>query len=570
MKKLLITLGCVVTFFACTAAPAGAIENDIVKVGLRFGSSAVLSANLQNEVGEGYEFGWFDEDREFVDIAWTEEEKISMTAAGTVYVTDAGEYSTEDGDDEIGPWRVQVDDWYDDYDEALEIAEELDGWVAWIDGEYVVRLGAYTSEKKAERAIDDLDSDYDYIAEEVGDSAVMVTVTRSTEIIFEFDGDGDTHLGIMPDGGRKRLTWFKGYKYKGGFEYVRPADDMLLRVINVVDLEDYVKGVVPYEMSGDWPMAAMEAQAVCARTVACHTTKHFALYGFDVCNTTDCQVYNGANKATDESDEAVENTEGECMYYDGELISAVYHSSNGGATEDAENVWGAVREYLIGKEDPYEELIDIPNYEWETTYTSEELTWLLQEKDYNIGRIVDVYVSGVTEMGNVAEVTFRDSKGKELVVTGNTASSIFYSSTLNKSARSQRFTITGGTESVTAPSTGGGSGSKKNGFYVNGSDDKLSSLDGVSVINGDGDTTEMESGDFYVITADGKEKLTSGAASSGKKKPSSNKTGDEFTLTGTGYGHNVGMSQYGARAMAEEGYDYEEILEFYFTDIKIK
>ena len=195
----------------------------------------------------------------------------------------------------------------------------------------------------------------------------------------------------------------------------------------------------------------------------------------------------------------------------------------------------------------------------------------LQEKGYNISRIVDVYVSRVTEMGNVAEVTFRDSKGRELKITGNTASSVFYSSTLNKSARSQRFTITGGTESVVAPESSS-SGSSKKAFYVNDDETRLSSLDGVYAINGDGEKTEMESGDFYVITGDGKEKLTSGKASSGSsnKKPSSSKTGDEFTLTGTGYGHNVGMSQYGARAMAEEGYDYDEILEFYFTDIKIK
>ena len=73
-----------------------------------------------------------------------------------------------------------------------------------------------------------------------------------------------------------------------------------LTVINVVDLEDYVKGVLPYEMDKDWPLAALEAQAVCARTYAAKT-RHPSL-GFDVCASTDCQVYYGRNRATELTD----------------------------------------------------------------------------------------------------------------------------------------------------------------------------------------------------------------------------------------------------------------------------
>ena len=71
MKKGLIMLACVVTFFAATAVSAGAVVNETVKVGLRFGSSALFSANLENAVGEGYEFGWFDEQRAFQSLGWT-------------------------------------------------------------------------------------------------------------------------------------------------------------------------------------------------------------------------------------------------------------------------------------------------------------------------------------------------------------------------------------------------------------------------------------------------------------------------------------------------------------------
>lgn len=70
-----------------------------------------------------------------------------------------------------------------------------------------------------------------------------------------------------------------------------------------MDIDDYVKGVLPYEMSPSWPLEALKAQAVCARTYALLQTKHYKSYKFDVCNTTDCQVYQGANLASDLTDQ---------------------------------------------------------------------------------------------------------------------------------------------------------------------------------------------------------------------------------------------------------------------------
>ena len=340
----------------------------------------------------------------------------------------------------------------------------------------------------------------------------------------------------------------------------------------MVDLEDYVKGVLPYEMSGSWPLAALEAQAVCVRTVACRTTKHLSLYGFDVCNGTDCQVYNGTNSATDSTDEAVDNTEGECMYYDGELIEAVYHSSNGGATEDAEVVWGGVRPYLTGKADPYEELIDIPNYEWSVTYTADQLTWILAEKGFGMGSIVDVYISEYSDMGNVAAVTFVDDDGYKMTFHGDNARSIFYSSTFSKSVRSLRYVIEGGSGSSERPAISGGSGGKQDGaVYVNSKSNKLTTLEGLVAI-ASGGRDELEEDGWYAITADGKEEIELG--SSGVKRSTATsaakRVSGSFTIVGVGNGHNVGMSQYGARAMAEDGYDYDEILEFYYTDIDIR
>ena len=561
MKKKLLTLLFVVTFFAICTNSAAAVENDMVKVGLKYGSSALFSANLENAVGEGYEFGYYDEDRDFVSLGETDEITISMTAAGTIYMNSDGIYSPEEPSgnyDVMGKWHIQLEG-FEDFDEALEIAWEYDGYPAYIDGEYVVRIGAFEEEDEALEVLEEdeeLCEDWEGDVARSTDTGVIVTVTKTTEILFEFDCSGIFDLGVLPmeeDDEEGTATWFKGYKYPGGFSYPRVTGGNLC-VINVADMEDYVKGVIPYEMNGSWPVEALKAQAVCARTYAAKTVKHLSAYGFDVCNTTDCQVYygrgNNSRYPTSASDKAVDRTAGECLYYDDELVQdAVYHASDGGATESSENVWGSKRGYLKGKEDPYEGEISIPNYEYSVTYTAKELTYILEQKGYDVGTVKKAYVSEYTPTGNVCKVTFEGSKGSR-TVKGDTCRTIFYSSTYNKSVKSLRFDINGG--------------GKKQTFYVNDEGDTLSTLEGVYVLSGSGKTATLENGSFTVLTRKGKSSIESVAASGSSQKA------DKFTITGAGSGHNVGMSQYGAKAMAELGYDYDEILEFYFTDITIE
>lgn len=562
MKKLLLSFTFVVTFFIMTAVSASALTNDMVRVGMRYGDSALFSANLENAEGEGYSFGWFDEDLEFEEIGWTEETQISMTAAGDIYVDGSGNYSAEDGDEVLGRWHVELTG-FDDFDEAQDEAWEYDdAYPAYIDGEFVVRIGCFEDEEDAEDLMYDLGLEDDARVERSSKTGVLVTRTRSTEVLFEFDCSGAIALGVMPyEEDDEPSTWFKGYKYGGGFSYPRITGGNLI-VMNIVHLEEYVKGVIPYEMDDDWPIEALEAQAVCARTYVSRGSRHS---GFDVCSGTCCQLYNGHGSGgagpSRTTDRAVENTEGECMYYDGELVkTAVYHSSNGGATEDGYYVWGTETPYLKGKEDPYEELIDIPNYEWEVTYTDDELTWILQQKGYEVGDIEDVYIEEYTPNGNVWKVTFIHEDG-ELTVKGDTCRTIFYSSTYGKSVRSLRFDINGSSAGTTG---------KDISYYVNKAGDRLKSLFDIAVLSGSGEVEYLERDTVSVITADGLEELEAEGSGGSKPKKGSQKRKGEFVITGSGSGHNVGLSQYGARAMAEDGYDYDEILEFYFTDIDIE
>ena len=545
MKNKLLMTFFVVTFFALTAVPASAVENGVVKVGLRYGSSALFSANLENAAGAGYEFGYFERDRTFTSLGSTEETAISMTAAGTVYMDGGGIYSSSvpaGGYRTMGEWHVQLDG-FSSYGEALDRARSEGGWPAWIDWNYAVRVGCFSSQSEAEAEAGRLGGR----AVRSSSTGVLVTRTKTADILFEFDCGGVLALGVRPSG---RSTWFKGYKYGGGFEYPRVTGGNL-NVVNVVDLEEYVKGVIPYEMGGDWPLAALEAQAVCARTFVQGHSKHLSANGFDVCNGVDCQVYNGHGSGgaapSGVSDQAVENTAGECIYYNGVLVQdAVYHSSDGGATEDGANVWGTETGYLKGKADPYEAQTSVPNNSYSVTYTAAELSWILDQKGHGVGTVRDVYVSEYTPLGNVKQVTFVGTGGTK-TFTGDDCRMIFYSSTYKKSVGSMRFDI---------------NGSRASGLVVNGTG-QLASLDGVSVISGNGTTSTLRGNSASAITSTGTVTVSGGA------RQSSSGGNGNFVITGTGNGHNVGMSQYGAKAMAEQGHSYREILNFYYTDITI-
>lgn len=531
MKRHLLTGIFIAVFFSILTVSAAAVTNNMVKVGLRYGSRALSSANLENAVGSGYTFGYYDSSRNFVTLGSTSQKKITTTPSTGYRIQTSRKYSTFSS-------------------AAAAAAAYKGGYPAYIAGSYFVRVGKYSSSAAAKSAQQSLGIAGSVLS--AGSTGVLVKTTDAGTPLYEYDSQGLHNLAILPNGqGTDAVTWFKGYKYHGGFEYARVTGGNL-NVINVVNLEDYVKGVIPYEMSASWPTEALKAQAVCARTYACNTTKHLKTYGFDVCNTTDCQVYRGTNRANANSDAAVDATVGQCLYYKGKLIEAVYFSSDGGATEDAKNVWGGSAAYLIGKKDPYESTISIPNYNYTVTYTASQLTWVLQHSGYSIGTVCNVYVSQYTAVGNVYEVTFVDTSGKKLVVRGSKCRSVFYSKTYKKSVPSLHFKIYGG------------SAEDSGDYYVNDSSTKLSSLDGVSTISGSGVIRKFSGGTPYGITSSGTESL------SGEGSGSTASTSGTFTITGSGNGHSVGMSQYGANAMAKQGYTYKEILNFYYTNVTLK
>ncbi|MCL2368878.1 MAG: SpoIID/LytB domain-containing protein, partial [Oscillospiraceae bacterium] len=192
------------------------------------------------------------------------------------------------------------------------------------------------------------------------------------------------------------------FEFRGGFRFT--ASGGRLTIVNYVDLEDYIKGIIPFEMPAGWPIEALKAQAVTARTFAVRSFGRRASAGFDLSNTVWCQVYRGTQGTTAHTDRAVTETRGQFILHNGRPIEAVYHSTSGGATEDVENVWGSSVAYLRGVEDPHSIL---PSVQWTRTLTPAELRNHVRSRNsaFTLPDIADVIME-YTPLGNVLSMTF--------------------------------------------------------------------------------------------------------------------------------------------------------------------
>jgi len=180
-------------------------------------------------------------------------------------------------------------------------------------------------------------------------SSVRETVAFNSLSTRMFSSKGPV---VLSPGDGESVVKFNDKPYRGQLEVFANARGALT-VVNVVGLEDYVRGVVANELSPEMfpELEALKAQAVAARTYAIRHRDQFATQGFDVLPTTQSQVYGGISTERPLSDRAVMETRGQIATYDGKPIDAVYTSTCGGRTEDAEEIFGsAAPPYLRGRE----------------------------------------------------------------------------------------------------------------------------------------------------------------------------------------------------------------------------
>lgn len=557
----------------------------MIRVGLASSSDhndtgELACAHLQNNTGygSGFRLGYYDADLNFIELGRTNKSisEIAVLKTQNMYygydsTTGKNTYSDSISSSiAVGCYHIQIPGSYSSFEDAAADAAIYGGFVAWINGAYQVRVGAYQSKSGAEGALATMSQ-----GTIVGTSSYGMNVvkTGTDQILFQYDNGSSQAFGIMPDvtGASDVRTWFLGFKYRGGFAYQRIGGNNLT-VVNVLGLEDYIKGVVCYEMGREWPLEALKTQATCARTYVLKRLGYHGSLGFDVCNSDSCQVYRGVGSNRSDygpsatSDRAVEETSGQVIWYQNNLADTFYSSSNGGASESAYNVWGTditKYPYLCGVVDPYEPTIaSLNSYSaWTVAYTSAELTSRLQSYGYGTSTSVDRLELTYSELGNVIQVKICYANGQSNTITPRTKPRAIRALF---GVNSIRFTIND--QTVNAGSTSSGSG-----YGVNGSG-ALSDLEGLYTISGSGATAQIGSAPYIIsgtgdIFALGKTSGTTSGTNEGGGTVTV--SGSSYVFQGSGWGHQVGMSQYGANAMARLGYTYDQICEFYYPGTEV-
>ncbi|MDV6375642.1 SpoIID/LytB domain-containing protein [Deinococcus arenicola] len=281
---------------------------------------------------------------------------------------------------------------------------------------------------------------------------------------------GNTTLYLPPTPGS--VVEIAGKPYRGGV--LLRVQDGGVQGVNVVNIEDYLRGVVPAEMPASWPAAALAAQAVVARTYVAARINPAAPY--DTCATDSCQVYPGLRAEKAQTSAAIQATRSQVVAYAGKPASTYFSSDSGGFTASSAEVWGKALPYLRAQADPYS--ASGPRAGWRVEIAATQVQTVAARYGAKVGSLRAVTITRLSVSGRPEEITVSGSDGVARI-TGAKAG--------------------GFVRSLGAPGT-----------RV-----KLSGL-------------------------------------------------NPLVISGSGAGHGVGLSQYGALGLAKAGQDHLRILGFYY------
>lgn len=225
---------------------------------------------------------------------------------------------------------------------------------------------------------------------------------------------------------------YNGKRYRGELLVATQGGGIV--VINRLSIESYLRGVVPLEIGSDRTMgeeAAVEAQAIAARSYAYKRLDESRVY--DVTATVMDQVYGGMDAERTISDTAIQATRDMVLMYDGKVVDAPYHSTSGGVTAAASEVWNttdepylaSVSDRIPGSDHYYDELS--PRFHWTRTFDEPALEAALNKylpkytnvPSGGIGRIRDIHETGRTPSGRIAGVTIVADRGSFTVLRNN-------------------------------------------------------------------------------------------------------------------------------------------------------
>ena len=288
-------------------------------------------------------------------------------------------------------------------------------------------------------------------------------------------------LVIQPDD--TGFVKVNGAPYRG---YITLLKKNGFTIINNVQVEDYLYGVIPKEMPPNWSAEALQAQSVAARTFALKNRKRHSAEGFDLCNTSHCQVYEGMAAETRTTTDAVNHTRGEVLCYNGSIIDALFHTDSGGMTEFSEHVWGSSVPYLCAVPD-----LQTQTQPWTRAIPMGEFMQKVEQNGTMLGTLKEIHLSPLivgkgsgdrSPSGRVRSAELIGTKGR-IVLSGNDLRTFF-------SLPSTLFDIRAGITDV--------------------------------------------------------------------------------VFSGYGSGHGLGLSQWGAKALADKGSSYKDILFHYYTGVTLE
>lgn len=198
-----------------------------------------------------------------------------------------------------------------------------------------------------------------------------------------------------------------GKPYRGRID-IRLHDKGLL-VVNELPLEEYIAGLINAEISSAWPIEAVKAQAVIARTYALNRkeARKNALYHLE--SSVIDQVYGGSEIEDSRALRAVSETAGQILTHSGSIIQAFYHSNCGGKTESAENVWGAHLSYMTGVDCQY--CLTNPSTLWELKLSLKEIEDKTRSAGHKLGTLTDIRTGVRNGRGRLTNVMLVSSKG---------------------------------------------------------------------------------------------------------------------------------------------------------------
>ena len=364
---------------------------------------------------------------------------------------------------------------------------------------------------------------------------------------FEFSVEGDgsdpiaaplfsaqqiTSLHYTANGG---LLTFNGRAFRGTFDLTRDDEGDMI-VVNEVDTAAYLASVIGSEEPTTWAAQALAAQAIAARTyLSTHLDRH---RNYDLEGDTRDQEYDGIAGEAISTVRAVDRTAGMIATYRGAAIEALYSANAGGITEDSENVYANALPYLRSVPSPGDDAAlasswGHTSWEWTTEFTAPQLRSYIGARGIDVGEPQRIDLVRLTDAGRVLSAKIVGSSGSRDI--GKDAARYYFG------LRSTLFTVTTRPEETE---------------FVDGSNaERVRQLD--------------------LLGAIVERTFTMGVRDPDRAPQSLRVLGwryrlpARFVFTGKGYGHGVGMSQWGAQGMALGGKSAEEILKHYYLGIEI-